>query len=65
MLRIHNGHSERIIPAVERALADSGIWLPDVDAFAVVTGPGSFTGIRVGLATVKVSLTALANRSSL
>ena len=53
LLRIHNGHSERIIPAVERALADSGIWLPDVDAFAVVTGPGSFTGIRVGLATVK------------
>ncbi len=53
LLRIHNGHSERIIPAVERVLSDSGLNLADMTAFAVVTGPGSFTGIRVGLATGK------------
>jgi len=52
-LRIHNGHSERIVPAVERLLSDSGLNLTDIISFAVVTGPGSFTGIRVGLATVK------------
>ncbi|MFY9435741.1 MAG: tRNA (adenosine(37)-N6)-threonylcarbamoyltransferase complex dimerization subunit type 1 TsaB [Limnochordia bacterium] len=52
-LKIHNGHSERIIPAVEQLLADSGLKLEDMAAFAVVTGPGSFTGIRVGLATIK------------
>jgi len=36
-----------------RLLDGSGLTLPDVDAFAVATGPGSFTGVRVGIATMQ------------
>jgi tRNA threonylcarbamoyladenosine biosynthesis protein TsaB len=46
-------HSERLLPAVDRVLALAGTALDEVDAFAVSIGPGSFTGLRVGLATVK------------
>lgn len=53
LLTIHNGHSELIIPTIERILSDTGTALEDISAFAVVTGPGSFTGLRVGLATIK------------
>ena len=53
LLQIHRGHSELIVPTIERVLSDSGIALEDLTAFAVVTGPGSFTGLRIGLATVK------------
>src|SRR5262245_4715876 len=43
--------SEELLPAVGRALARAGLRLADVDRVAVCSGPGSFTGIRVGLAT--------------
>jgi tRNA threonylcarbamoyladenosine biosynthesis protein TsaB len=42
-----------LLPAVHRLLKASGCSLPDVDAFAVACGPGSFTGVRIGLTTVK------------
>jgi len=37
---------------VQQLLVDAELAIDDITAFAVVTGPGSFTGIRVGLATV-------------
>lgn len=46
-------HSEMLVPAVERILKDSGNTYKDIDKFAVSTGPGSFTGIRVGMTAVK------------
>ena len=46
-------HSERLLPAIDRLLALANVTLDGVGAFAVSLGPGSFTGLRIGLATVK------------
>lgn len=42
-----------LAPAVDQALNTAGITFRDVDGFAVTTGPGSFTGARIGLTAVK------------
>jgi tRNA threonylcarbamoyladenosine biosynthesis protein TsaB len=47
------GHSRRLLPAVDFLLHSLGLRPGDVEAFAVTTGPGSFTGLRVGLSTVQ------------
>jgi tRNA threonylcarbamoyladenosine biosynthesis protein TsaB len=46
-------HSERLLPAIDRLLELANTPLDAVGAFAVSIGPGSFTGLRIGLATVK------------
>jgi tRNA threonylcarbamoyladenosine biosynthesis protein TsaB len=46
-------HSERVMAAVDRVLGDAGWTLRDVRGLAVAVGPGSFTGLRIGLGTVK------------
>ncbi|MEM8744504.1 MAG: tRNA (adenosine(37)-N6)-threonylcarbamoyltransferase complex dimerization subunit type 1 TsaB [Pseudomonadota bacterium] len=46
-------HAEAIIPMIERALSDAGVVYSDLNAIAVTTGPGSFTGVRVGVATAR------------
>lgn len=48
-----NTHSVSLMPMVEQSLRSAGMALADLDALAVVTGPGSFTGVRIGAATVK------------
>ena len=48
-----NTHSTSLMPMVEAALQAAGTDLKDLDAIAAVTGPGSFTGVRIGVATVK------------
>src|ERR1700687_3568189 len=58
-LNIAITHSERLMSAVDRLLADSGLAPADLDGLAVSVGPGSFTGLRVGLATVKALAMAL------
>ena len=47
------GLSRMIIPLIERALKKAGLSLKDIDCFACGLGPGSFTGLRVGLAVIK------------
>jgi tRNA threonylcarbamoyladenosine biosynthesis protein TsaB len=47
------GHAAALLPAVEGALAQAGVGLDVIDAFALAIGPGSFTGLRIGLATLK------------
>lgn len=42
-----------LVPMIEQALQECGIGYADLDAVACTTGPGSFTGIRVGLATAR------------
>jgi tRNA threonylcarbamoyladenosine biosynthesis protein TsaB len=46
-------HAEILLPRVERCLAQSGLTLSDIDLLGVGIGPGSFTGVRVGVATAK------------
>lgn len=48
-----NTHSVTLLPMAERMLAACGLSVSAVDAFACSAGPGSFTGIRIGVATVK------------
>ena len=45
--------STQLIPSVGKLLHDNDLAVGDVDAFAVVAGPGSFTGLRVGISAVK------------
>jgi tRNA threonylcarbamoyladenosine biosynthesis protein TsaB len=52
-LNVESTHSERLMTGVEHVLKQSGLALSDIDAFAVAIGPGSFTGLRIGLSTVK------------
>lgn len=46
-------HSVSMMPMVEEALNHAGMTLDEMDALAVTVGPGSFTGVRIGVSTVK------------
>ena len=46
-------HSQRLMPLLENLLNETGIPLEHIDLFAAANGPGSFTGIRIGLACIK------------
>lgn len=48
-----NTHSANLMPMIEAALASAGKTAGEMDAIAAVTGPGSFTGVRIGVATAK------------
>lgn len=46
-------HSEHVLPEVEKVLKRANLGVKDVDVLGVCVGPGSFTGIRIGVALVK------------
>ena len=46
-------HSELLLPAIEHIMNASRISYSDIDLFACSSGPGSFTGVRIGVATIK------------
>ena len=48
-----NTHSETLLPMIESLLSFFSMEIGDIDLFAVSSGPGSFTGVRIGTATVK------------
>lgn len=50
---VKSTHSERLMTSIEYVLKQSGYTISDMDFFAVAIGPGSFTGLRIGLSTVK------------
>ena len=49
----HVKFQEHLLPEVERLLSKNKIELKDIDTFCVVAGPGSFTGVRLGVTMVK------------
>ncbi|MBQ4338392.1 MAG: tRNA (adenosine(37)-N6)-threonylcarbamoyltransferase complex dimerization subunit type 1 TsaB [Clostridia bacterium] len=46
-------HSETLMPMIESSLNNAKLNINDIDAFCVTTGPGSFTGIRIGVSAIK------------
>lgn len=46
-------HSQTLMPMIDDMLRNAGLSLSEVDALAVAAGPGSFTGVRIGVAAVK------------
>jgi tRNA threonylcarbamoyladenosine biosynthesis protein TsaB len=46
-------HSERLLKTIDRVLEDSGVSIGEIEGFAITIGPGSFTGLRIGVSTVK------------
>src|SRR6476619_1453399 len=47
------GHAEALMPLIARVMKESGVAFTALDRIAVTTGPGSFTGLRVGLSAAR------------
>ncbi|HAJ26105.1 MAG TPA: tRNA (adenosine(37)-N6)-threonylcarbamoyltransferase complex dimerization subunit type 1 TsaB [Syntrophus sp. (in: bacteria)] len=52
-LDLGRNHSEILLPSIEHLLTATGLELMAIDVFACTVGPGSFTGIRIGVGTIK------------
>jgi tRNA threonylcarbamoyladenosine biosynthesis protein TsaB len=57
--QMNRGHAEAVAPMAREALAAAGLRFKDLRALAVTTGPGSFTGVRVGIAFQRALAVAL------
>ena len=53
VVRCGRAHSERLMETAQWVLREAGLALPDLDALAIAHGPGSFTGLRIGVASWK------------
>src|SRR6201989_3424662 len=47
------GHAEALLPMLQRVMQQANFGFSDIDRIAVTTGPGSFTGLRVGIAAAR------------
>lgn len=52
-MNVKTTHSERLMAAIDHIIEKASLQLRDIDVFAVSIGPGSFTGLRIGLSTAK------------
>jgi tRNA threonylcarbamoyladenosine biosynthesis protein TsaB len=52
-LPMRRGHAEALMPLIARVMKQSGLWFSALDRIAATTGPGSFTGLRVGLSAAR------------
>ena len=48
-----NTHSEQLLPMIENCLSRASLAFSDIDAYACTVGPGSFTGVRIGVSVIK------------
>lgn len=53
LLNVRSTHSEKLMKQIDLLLRETGWKLEDLDLLTAVTGPGSFTGLRIGIATIK------------
>ncbi len=53
-ININRTHSEKLLPLVDSLLDAVALSVSDIDAFAVSVGPGSFTGLRIGMSAAKL-----------
>jgi tRNA threonylcarbamoyladenosine biosynthesis protein TsaB len=60
-LAMKRGHAEALMPLIARVIQQSGVGFAGLDRIAVTTGPGSFTGLRVGLSAAR-GIALAANR---
>src|SRR5579875_1278864 len=56
---MERGHQERLAPMVAEAMAEAGLGFDRLERIVVTVGPGSFTGLRVGLACARAMALAL------
>lgn len=56
LIEDENTHSVKLMPLVDKLLKETNIAVSDIDLFACDIGPGSFTGIRIGVSTIKAFL---------
>ena len=58
------GHAEALMPLIRRIMDEAGTAFRDLDRVVVTTGPGSFTGLRVGIAAARGIALAIGRRQS-
>lgn len=58
-LNVGKTHSQRLLPLLDDLLREGGLSLSEIDRLAVTVGPGSFTGVRIGISTAKAMAYAL------
>jgi len=58
-IKLKRRHSERLLPIIKRIFSETGYEIQDLDGLAVTDGPGSFTGLRIGLSTAQAFKRAL------
>lgn len=61
--RLGRGHAERLMPMIEAALGEANVRFGDLTRIAVTVGPGSFTGVRAGVAAARGLALALGIRA--